>query len=1069
MTVGLAVVLTVLVWRLTTGPISLAFLTPYFESAFNVPEADFKVRVEDTILTWAGWDQSLDIRLRGARVIGDDGNTVAEIPELAVSLSAKALLQKKILPSSLSVFGPRLNIIRQEDGRLEIGNALNGRQQAGFNNQIVERILTLSKEGRPLAHLNNVNIIGGNVVIDDRLLGVIWEAPEADILLTRQGDKYTARADLTLKAGDKTAALLFEGTYDTKTEQSGVSVGFADLNLRTYAQLSEKLKFLEGFDLPISGTVAAALTRDGNYRSLEFNIASAKGRIKISDPIDLKLAVQTASVRGVFDRRDGMLVIDEAVLDLGKNGELQLPKPIDHKFPIDKIVASGVYNSNFDRVEIKKIELQLPGPTAQASLTVQEIGGDFTFDFAGNVQNISVGTVPNYWPKKWADITRSWIVENMTDGHAPQASVRVTGRWNAEKGVELHSVAGDMAIREMTVDYLPPMPKAVHTSGQAKFDRKRFEIQIEKGEVEGLKLETGKIVFTDLDKFDQFADVDLSVDGPLQAVMKLIDHEPLGFTKAVGLSAGNVEGVTATKIKLHFLVDRKLTANQVKAQVKSNLQDVSIKNIAHGFDLKNANLTLAADNQRMIVKGRGALGGIESKIEWRENIADKKSFRSRYKILADVSDKQWRKNLGLNFVPFNADYLNGKLAAEIIATIKNDGKGELLANLDLKDAALQIPEFQWQKSAKVSAHSEIKAVFSAAGFQDIPAIKIKGGGMDFEGRANFNSQGEFKSLEIQKLLFGESDITGFITLKTTGLVVDISGERLDLSEWLAKEDENTERNKGQELALNLNSLKQVKIYPDKFLENVAAKMNFDGLVWREVHLTATLGPGESLVVDVIPEGEKRRLKVVSNDAGAALRKFELYENLIGGQLSVEAVYDSLKPDSRLKGTAKIDNFRIVKAPVLAQLLSIASLTGILENLGDGGFGLTFDKLEAPFVKEYGIIKVESAAANGISLGLTASGDLDTQTKLVDIKGTVVPAYILNTALTRIPLIGSIFSGGEKGGGVFAARYSMTGDVQNPDISTNPLSTLTPGFLRNLFDVFEDVEGVPPDPNKPYRR
>jgi len=1065
LTVGLAVVLTVLVWRLTTGPISLAFLTPYFESAFNVPEAEFRIELEDTILTWAGWDQSLDIRLRGAKVIGSDRKTIADIPELAVSLSAEALMHRKVLPRSLSIFGPRLNIVRREDGQLELGIAQNGNQRTHFNKQLAEKVFSLSEPGRPLAHLKSINIIGGHVVIDDRQLEVKWEAPEADIMLVRREGGFSAKAELSLKAGENVAALLIDGKYDAKSQQAEITVGFADLNPSAYAQLSKKLKILDAFDMPVSGTLAAKILPNGDYRSLEFSVAGAKGRMRLTDPFAFDLAVNTASLSGVYDREAGQLNIEEAMVDLGKDGRLKLPKPFAHHIPVQKITASASYNANSDRMEIKNLRVQTPGPEAEAALTVQEIGGDYTFEFSGTSRNVEADQLSSYWPKGLGDFTRSWILANLSVGSSPQANARVTGRWNSKKGVEIHSLTGDMSLRDLTVDFLPPMPKAVHNSGHAKFDKTRFEVQINAGEVEGLSLNRGSVVFTGLDQYDQFADVKLDIDGSLQDVLSFIDKEPLGFTKTVGLTAANVEGKTSTNVKLDFLLDRQLTADRVRASVKSKLHEVSVKNIAQGFDLQGANLVLEADNKGMTVKGFGKFGDINSAIEWRENFRGEGKFRSRYKLSAIVTDKQWRNNLKLNFVPFTADYLNGKFGAAVVATIDHNGKGLFKANLDLKESSLSLPEFQWRKSTKVAAKSKIEAIFSSKGFLDIPRIVVQGGGMDFSGRADFDDSGKFQKLVIQKLLFGDSDITGFVERKTKGWIVDIAGKRLDLAAWLAKEDEQTERNRGQELDLNINALTRVKIYPGKFLENVTAKMKFDGLVWRRVNVTAGLGPGETLVIDVLPKGGKRELTVVSNDAGAALRKFELYDNLIGGRLTVNAVYDSMDPESRLSGTAKIDNFRIVKAPVLAQLLNIASLTGILENLGEDGFGLTFEKLEAPFVKQYGIVNVKDVEANGISLGLTATGNLDTQTKLIDLKGTVVPAYIVNTALTHIPVIGQLLSGGEKGGGVFAARYTMTGDVQNPDISTNPLSTLTPGFLRNLFDIFDNVKVDPPEPEK----
>jgi hypothetical protein len=37
--------------------------------------------------------------------------------------------------------------------------------------------------------------------------------------------------------------------------------------------------------------------------------------------------------------------------------------------------------------------------------------------------------------------------------------------------------------------------------------------------------------------------------------------------------------------------------------------------------------------------------------------------------------------------------------------------------------------------------------------------------------------------------------------------------------------------------------------------------------------------------------------------------------------------------------------------------------------------------------------------------------------------------------------------------VFAASYTVRGPLDNPEISVNPLSALTPGFLRGLFGLF----------------
>ena len=61
-TASAALLLAVVLWRLSNGPISLAFLAPYVEQALSAEDASYRVNFEDFILTWAGWGQTLDVR-----------------------------------------------------------------------------------------------------------------------------------------------------------------------------------------------------------------------------------------------------------------------------------------------------------------------------------------------------------------------------------------------------------------------------------------------------------------------------------------------------------------------------------------------------------------------------------------------------------------------------------------------------------------------------------------------------------------------------------------------------------------------------------------------------------------------------------------------------------------------------------------------------------------------------------------------------------------------------------------------------------------------------------------------
>jgi hypothetical protein len=122
--------------------------------------------------------------------------------------------------------------------------------------------------------------------------------------------------------------------------------------------------------------------------------------------------------------------------------------------------------------------------------------------------------------------------------------------------------------------------------------------------------------------------------------------------------------------------------------------------------------------------------------------------------------------------------------------------------------------------------------------------------------------------------------------------------------------------------------------------------------------------------------------------------------------------------------------------------------------------MTFSKIVVPFRYGDGSVVLDDAYANNSSLGLTAKGQINLLAGQTAITGTIVPAYFFNSMLGQLPLIGKLFSP-EKGGGVFAARFGVNGSLEDPTITINPVSALTPGFLREIFSVFDSRGAGPP--------
>ena len=131
---------------------------------------------------------------------------------------------------------------------------------------------------------------------------------------------------------------------------------------------------------------------------------------------------------------------------------------------------------------------------------------------------------------------------------------------------------------------------------------------------------------------------------------------------------------------------------------------------------------------------------------------------------------------------------------------------------------------------------------------------------------------------------------------------------------------------------------------------------------------------------------------------------------------------------------------------MVRLLRDLTLYGFLDRAPSPDMSVT--RVVIPFDWRAGVLAATEARAWQPALGLTAKGSIDTNRDRLDITGTIVPVYALNTLPGRIPLLGRLFSP-ERGGGLFAATYSLRGPSGAPVVEINPLAALLPGVLREL--------------------
>jgi hypothetical protein len=223
-----------------------------------------------------------------------------------------------------------------------------------------------------------------------------------------------------------------------------------------------------------------------------------------------------------------------------------------------------------------------------------------------------------------------------------------------------------------------------------------------------------------------------------------------------------------------------------------------------------------------------------------------------------------------------------------------------------------------------------------------------------------------------------------------------------------------------------------------------------GLI-RLLDAGGVVGAGGGFSVVIQPRAGGRHLLVDAKDAGSFLLGMDAVHGMRSGHLVIDGVLDTPLGLHPLVATATIDNVVVKNSPALGKLLQAITLYGLVDALRGPGMG--FSHIIVPFRYDGSDLYVGGAQAFNSSLGLTATGRIGVSSELVSMTGTIVPAYFFNSMLGQLPLVGKLFSP-EKGGGVFAARFGLNGNIDDPSVSINPISALTPGFLRGIFGVFD---------------
>lgn len=757
-----------------------------------------------------------------------------------------------------------------------------------------------------------------------------------------------------------------------------------------------------------------------------------------------------------------------------EGGKLSIPEIYPQPVSIDKAEFSLIGSGQ--TLSLRKLSVW----RGAASLNVQghvhssiswknlyEKGGKIHVALEGKGGAIPVDDLHLLWPQGLSPKPRYWVVHQLSRGTANHVTTQMQGLISFDPGgkishFEIPHIQGDIEANGVTVDYFGKLPPVVDVKGTCRFNRKQFFINAV-GIANGIHLKAGKIVINDLHDQDQTIDIKLDLEGPVRNSLEIVDAEPLNFAKKLGLDCARISGLAKTHLHLAFPLETGLNLNLINVKAQSQIQEGSflyeLQVEGKPFKLDQGTFILDVTKESLEMKGSGHLQGVPTEIEWQEYFVDENiPFRRRFLL-------EGKLNLG-NLKDFGvavSDYLSGQAEGHVHYTL-SPNKVEIMEGFaDLTSAVMVSPVLLWQKEKGKAAHLKFKLRKDQpqASFILDEASLI---GPDLAMVINGKSSKQGNVYQVDHLQIGANQLKATIQYDKEGLLhALIQGKALDLShilddsapEPLIKPSSSKDSKSDSQIKVNL-LLDEVWLGKENAIRQVSGEMLYHGDTLMGANLRGKARHNEeSISLHMTPLSQDRQqFTLESGDGGHLLEMLGGGYDVEGGNLVIQGIKtiknkrkEEGAKDWEIVGKVSIDNFVINKAPLLARLLSAASLQGIVNIFS--GRGIHFHKGETDFSLTPENLKLKKVRLISPSIGLLLQGSIDRLHHKINFAGELIPLYIVNTFLAQIPLVGNWISGGREDG-IFMTHFTLSGDRQNPDLAINPITTVTPGLMREFM-------------------
>ncbi|WP_010301170.1 AsmA-like C-terminal domain-containing protein [Candidatus Odyssella thessalonicensis] len=830
-----------------------------------------------------------------------------------------------------------------------------------------------------------------------------------------------------------------------KYMQLGISLRRLLLLSPTLKRLTVEKAVLKRNDEPIAELSGSISLEEPAF---SYRLKELTGNLKDMAPLIPQLAIfeaidlpVTLTSSGSYD---GRLGINGHIYINAKQGTVTLPAYFPHVLTITQAEAQARLSPKKlaltdVRFRSDALEAHISGEVEAESLaTALNQQQPVTISIKGHLTTLAIDKIDTYWPKPLGVKARRWITTNLSQGHISQATLQLKGQANLtpDPAFKVDSLAGNIDVEGVTVAYLGDLPPVTNACGHCSYSKSNLIIAAQ-GVCNDLSIDQAHLNISNLDQDDEHMDIDLTIQGKLESALALMARKPLQLPQKLSLDHTLFKGIATTRLKLSFPLQSDLPLDRVRANAYSQIVDAKlVTDILEPFisnPLTKGKFDLHVTNDHLKLIGTGLVANHPARISATESFADHDS-----QVTIQANDNAADPYLG----SFGLEYHNGAI----------------LLDADLSKTEYAISWLRFIKEAGQPGNLVINAERTEDNSLAINSLNLVLGETHLQGKGKIKPASGI-DLFLETLQIGP--LKGKLLIKGTPDKITLGGalERLDLDPIIQELSEETE-----DLPHNFKAAANLRI------NNVmlGSKLSFGkvetSLTWEDGKISSlamdSLRPGV-LKLHIAPlKNNQQYFSLFCHNAGDLIDYFMPNNDFEGGALNFVGNISESDKKTQIQGELDLRQVTVIKAPLLAKILSLSSLDGIFSTLS--GKGIYFDHIMGKIQWRKDELKLDDIHASGSSIALNFNGVIDIKDQIYDLKGEFYPLNSINLLMANIPVIGSFLSGDKKRG-VFSTTFTVKGSKNSPAIQVvNPLATITPQGVKKFNKPAAQQEAVNSD-------